>query len=278
MTDTTQVPTDEVSHTVDEHGIAHVTICRPHLGNSLLPHHRDALIDHIDAAAADLRVRVVLLSGAGDRHFCTGADLRTPRPEPERPDGAPERPAWYVGRNLMTGAQRLISAILDCDKPVIAAVNGTAAGMGVQLALACDLVVMAEEGRLIQAFAHRGIVPDAAAAYLLPRLVGVQRAKELLFLGDDIPAARAYELGLVNRVVPQARVRDEALALARRLAGGPTVSLGLTKDLVNRSLESDRTAAFRDEALAVEVNLATADAQEGLDAFRERRATSFVGW
>src|SRR5699024_7514811 len=120
-----------------------------------------------------------------------------------------------------TGAQALIGAVLDCPKPVVAAVNGTAAGIGAHLAFACDLVVAADSARFIEVFVRRALVPDGGGAYLLPRLIGLQRAKELLFLGDDVSAADAKDLGLVNRVVAADEVAVEAGALAERLAAGP---------------------------------------------------------
>src|SRR5947207_1296582 len=126
---------------------------------------------------------------------------------------------------IATGAQRLIAAVLDCEKPVIAAVGGTAAGLGAHLAFACDLVVAAEEARFIEVFVRRGIVPDGGGAYLLPRLVGIQKAKELLFFGDDISAADAARLGLVNAVVPQAELEEEVRRLAARLAAAPTIAI-----------------------------------------------------
>ena len=171
----------------------------------------------------------------------------------------------------------MIAAVLDCEKPVLAAVNGTAAGVGVHLALACDLVLAAEGASFIEAFVRRGLVPDGGGAYLLPRLVGPQRAKQLLFFGDALPAAEAERLGLVNQVVPAEELQKTALEWAERLAAGPTRALAMTKQLVNASLESDRTAAFAAEATAQEVNMTTSDAQEGVRAFVGRRSPRFEG-
>ena len=151
-------------------GIARLTIDATDRGNSLTAAMRDRLADRFVEASADLRVRVVVLRGAGDRHFCTGAALGGPQPAgPPRPEGAPDRAAGDVARTIRTGWQRLVASVLDCEKPVIAAVNGTAAGGGAQLALACDLVVMAESAKFIEVFVRRGIMPDAGGCYLLPR-------------------------------------------------------------------------------------------------------------
>lgn len=253
------------------------TLDRPERGNAITPDQRDRLIDLLADASADVTVRAVVLTGAGDS-FSTGADLSVPRPPPERPEGAPDRVVGDVARMMRDGAQRLMAAVLDCEKPVVAAVNGTAAGIGAHLVWAADLVVAAEGARFIEVFVRRGIIPDGGGSYLLPRLIGLHRAKELLLLGDDLSAADALHMGLVNRVVPADRLEAEVTELADRLAAGPTRALGLTKRLVNRSLESNRAGAFADEAWAQEVNMGSHDAVEGMTSFRERRRPDFKGW
>ena len=155
--------------------------------------------------------------------------------------------------------------------------NGTAAGLGAHLAFACDLVIAAESARFIEVFVRRGLVPDGGGAYLLPRLVGPQRAKELMFFGDALTAADAERLGLVNRVVPDGELEKTARTWAERLAAGPTRSLALTKQLVNASLDADRATALSAEATAQEINMTTADAGEGVTAFVERREPEFRG-
>jgi 2-(1,2-epoxy-1,2-dihydrophenyl)acetyl-CoA isomerase len=264
---------------VDDRGIATVTIDRPDAGNSLTSDMRDQLSDTFDELSATLGVRAVVLTGAGDKHFCTGAGLGgAQRPEPPRPEGAPERALGDVARMIKRGWQRLVASILDCEKPVVAAVNGTAAGGGANLVLACDLVVMADTARLIEVFVRRGIIPDAGGAYLLPRIVGPQRAKELMFLGDELSAADCREWGIANRVVPSAELSATVDELAGRLARAPSKAVAMTKWLVNRSFESSRQAAFEEEAHAQELVTATDDMQEGIAAFAERRAPEFKGW
>jgi len=183
-----------------------------------------------------------------------------------------------ASRMIRLGAQRLVSAILDCEKPVLAAVNGTAAGIGAHMAFACDLVVAARSARFIEVFVRRGISPDGGGAYLLPRLVGLQKAKELIFFGDDLAAEDAERLGLVNRVVEREQLDQVAGELARRLASGPTKAISMAKWLLNRSLDSDRRTAFDEEAWAQEIVVSTADAAEGLRAFAERRDPQFRGF
>ena len=191
MSDT---PTDELIRYEVADGVARITINDPGRGNALTADMRDELADRLDWASADLGVRVVVLTGAGERHFCTGANLAGPqKPGPERPEGAPDRAMGDAARMIRRGWQRLVASILDCEKPVVASVNGTAAGGGAQLVLACDLVVMAENAKLVEVFVKRGIIPDAGGAYLLPRVVGPQITKELMFLADDVPAARCAD-------------------------------------------------------------------------------------
>ncbi len=259
-------------------GVAWITLQRPDAGNALVPDQRERLIAYLDDASANLDVRAVVLTAAGEKAFCTGADLRVDRPERfPKPDDAPERPVGSVARTCI-GAQRLIAAIQDCEKPVLAAVNGTAAGIGAHLAFACDLVIAAEHARFIEVFVRRGIIPDGGGAYLLTRLVGPQKAKQLVFFGDDLPSPEAERLGLVNAVVPSDALLDTAREWAARLAAGPTPAIGLSKWLINRALESDRTAAFGDERWAQQLAMTSADAAERLASFAERRKPVFRGW
>jgi 2-(1,2-epoxy-1,2-dihydrophenyl)acetyl-CoA isomerase len=257
-----------VLHTTADHVLS-LTLNRPETLNALTPAQRDEIVRLLSEASASAEVRAVVLTGTG-RGFCAGADLRVTTTTAERVAGD-------VARTLRTGAQRLIAAVLDCEKPVIAAVNGTAAGLGAHLAFACDLVLAAESARFIEVFVRRGLVPDAGGAYLLPRLIGPQRAKELMFFGDALTAADAERLGLVNRVVPDADLDKTSRAWAERLATGPTRALALTKQLVNASLDADRATAFAAEAAAQEINMTTADAQEGLRSFVERRSPKYRG-
>ncbi|WP_408059025.1 enoyl-CoA hydratase/isomerase family protein [Streptomyces canus] len=262
------MPVSEVMHTVDGQ-VSYITLNRPEVLNALTPGQRDLLVELLARASADPDVRAVVLTGTG-RGFCAGADLRGA-------SGAGERVAGDVARTLRLGAQRLIAAVLDCEKPVIAAVNGTAAGLGAHLAFACDLVLAAESAKFIEVFVRRGLVPDGGGAYLLPRLLGPQRAKELMFFGEALTAREAERLGLVNRVLEDQELTKTAREWAERLATGPTRALALTKQLVNASLDSDRATAFAAEAAAQEINMTTEDAQEGVASFVERRSPEYRG-
>ncbi|QIY96611.2 enoyl-CoA hydratase/isomerase family protein [Streptomyces sp. S1D4-11] len=262
-------PVDSLVLHATDNRVSWITLNRPETLNAITPDQRERLIQHLTHASCDPDVRAVVITASG-RGFCAGADLR----------GGPltgERVAGDVARTIRLGAQRLIGAVLDCEKPVIAAVNGTAAGLGAHLALACDLVLAADSAKFIEVFVRRGLVPDGGGAYLLPRLVGPQRAKELMFFGDALTAADAARLGLVNRVVPPDDLEKTARDWAERLATGPTRALALTKQLVNASLDTDRSTAFAAEAAAQEINMTTTDATEGVTSFVERRTPHYRG-
>jgi 2-(1,2-epoxy-1,2-dihydrophenyl)acetyl-CoA isomerase len=258
--------------------IAWITLNRPDSGNAITADQRNTVIDLLHEIDLDPAIRAVVI-GANGRHFCTGADLRAPQPEMDaaEAEGDGEPPTGTIMRVLADGAQRLVAAVLDCQKPIVAAVNGTAAGIGTHLALACDLVVAAEEAGFIEVFVRRGILPDGGGAYLLTRTLGMQRAKELVLLGDKLSAADALAVGMVNRVVPADELEATATELATRLASGPTVALGLAKRLLNRSLDTDRATAFFEESMAQELVTRTEDATEGVASYVERRPTEFKG-
>ncbi len=260
---------DDVLHVV-ENGVSWITLNRPEAMNAVTWDQRERIMALLAAASSDPAIRAVVITATG-KGFCAGADLRG------SPDTGGERVAGDVARMIRQGAQRFIASVMDCEKPVIAAVNGTAAGIGAHLALACDLVLASESAKFIEVFVRRGLVPDGGGAYLLPRLIGPQRAKELMFFGDSVPAAEAERLGLVNRVVPAADLEKTAREWAERLAQGPTRALAMTKQLVNASLDVDRATAFAAEATAQEINMTTRDANEGVASFVERRSPSYEG-
>jgi 2-(1,2-epoxy-1,2-dihydrophenyl)acetyl-CoA isomerase len=261
-----------------EGGVLWLIINRADRGNAIPYYVRDRLVEHFQRAHADLAVRAIVLTAAGDKHFCTGADLTIRAPAADKPPGAPDQVVGTAVQMMRTGFQRLMESILDCQKPVVCALNGTAAGGGAMLALAADLVIAADSARIIQVFARRGLVPDGGVTYLLPRIVGMHKAKELIFFGDDLSATDAERLGIVNKVVPAAELDATTREWAERLAGGPTKALGWAKKLLHDASEIGRRALLEEEAMLVELNSGTADSQEGVAAFRERRSTEFKGW
>ena len=262
---------DEIRFEVDELAIAWITLNRPEALNALTVDNRKRLTALFGECSTRDDVRAIVLTGSG-RGFCSGADLRTSRGT----TGPPPEPL-EAARSMRDGAHDLVLSMLECNKPIIGAINGVAAGIGVQMALACDLLVAAEGARFVQVFARRGIVPDGGAAFLLPRLIGLNRAKELLFLGDDLAAADAERIGLVNRVVLGDDLMATTQALAQRLAAGPTQAIGLTKALIRRSLTVDLATSLELEAFYQAANARTEDAREGLMSFVERRTPTFKG-
>ncbi len=259
-------------------GVLHLTINRAATANAIPWYVRDRLIQHFLDAHVDSSVRCIVLTAAGDRHFCTGADLSVANPMPRSPEGAPDQPVGAITDIMRRGFGRLMEAILDCQKPVIVALNGTAAGAGAMLALAADLVIAADTARIIQVFVRRGLVADGGVAYLLPRLVGMHKAKELVFLGDDLSASDAERIGIVNKVVDAAELRAATDEWATRLASGPTKAIGWSKHLLNLAFEVPRSQHLENEAMLVETNARTGDATEGVASFRERRPPSWQGW
>ena len=277
MTDTPNV--DEELLAKVENDVLWLTLNRPDAGNAITPAVRNRMIEHFDDANVNFNVRAIVLTAVGEKHFCTGADLRTGGVvPPPKPEGAPERIVGDGSRAIRRGIQRLIGRFLDCEKPIICALNGTAAGGGAAMVLASDIVIAADTSKIIQVFVRRGLIPDGGGTYLLPRLVGLQKAKELVFFGDDLPAVEAERIGLVNKVVPAAELEATARAWAERLAGGPTKTIGYAKKLLNRSLDADRETLFEEEAMLVELVSNTGDSAEGVASFRERRSTEFKGW
>ena len=257
--------------------VAWITIDRPEVGNALNPPCRNRIRDLINDLNVSKQARCIVLTAAGEKLFCPGADLSHVY-EKDRPEGVPDQVVGDPRRMMLDGQYTLFPAILDSDIPIIAAVNGTAAGMGAHLALACDLVIAADNAKFVEVFARRGLVPDALGPWLLPRIIGVRKTMELMLFAEDLPAADAADLGLVNRVVPAAELEAAATEWSDRIASGPTLSFGLTKWLVNQSLDTDRATMIHNESIAVEMNTYSEDSKEGIASFRERRAPEWKGY
>jgi len=219
-------------------------------------------------ASTDASVRAVVLTGAG-RAFCAGQDLGEAVPAAGRP--APDLGAIVEGYNAF------IMAIRRLEKPVIAAVNGAAAGAGANIALACDIVLAADTASFIQAFIKIGLIPDNGGTFFLPRLVGSARATALMMLGDLVSAQQAKDWGMIHDVVLPAALMETASELARRLASQPTRGLGLIKRAVDASATNDLEAQLAVEAALQREAGATHDYQEGVRAFQEKRPPTFLG-
>ena len=247
---------------------AWITLNRPDKLNALSAEVVRELRAALGRAAADDEVKVVILTGAG-RAFSAGYDIS--EEAASRIDGAEH---W---RRVLGDDVELTLELWSLPKPTIAAVRGWCLAGACELAIACDLVVAAEEAKFIEVFVRRGIALDAGGAYLLMRRIGIAKAKELVFLGDDLPAREAERIGLINRCVPLAELESVTRELAGRLAQGPTFALGMSKRLLNRSLESDLETAFSEEAFAQSLVAQSQDIKEGMRAFMEKRSPQFKG-
>ncbi len=228
------------------------------------------IVEALEAAATDDGLRAVLLKGAGT-DFCSGADWIASNTGGERPR------TGSLQRRVPLQAHRLIALLVDIQLPVVCAVRGWAAGLGFQMALAADFTVAADDAVFWEPFLERGFSADSGSTWLLPRLVGVARAKELLLLGRKLSGAEAAEWGLIHRAVAAGEVETVADELVARLATGPTVALGLTKHCMRRALESGLDVAMESEAFGLELSSRSADFKEGLRAFKERRRPRFEG-
>jgi 2-(1,2-epoxy-1,2-dihydrophenyl)acetyl-CoA isomerase len=250
-------------------GVATITLRRADVLNSFHRPMAAELRRALDEAGADDAVRAVVITGAG-RAFSAGQDLAE-----AVPPGAAELPD--VGEIVRDSYNPIVRAIRDLPKPVIAAVNGVAAGAGANIALACDLVIAAEGASFIQAFSKIGLIPDSGGTFLLPRLVGRARATALMMLGEKVTAERALAWGMIHDVVPDATLLDVAHSLAARMAAMPTRSFALTKRALNASWTNDLDAQLAlEEELQREAGR-TADYVEGVRAFQEKRAPRFTG-
>ena len=256
---------------VDRDGaVATVRLNNPAKLNALSDTLTRELVDALAALKDDQEVRAVVLTGEG-RAFCSGADLGGM--EQEYRGGGRARPTDL----LDDGYAKIVRLIVDSPKPVIAAVNGVAAGAGLSLALACDLRLASEAATFSMAFVRIGLVPDSGASYFLPRIVGAATALELSITGERIDAERALSIGLVSRVVPAESMPNEAATLAAELAALPTRAIGLTKQLLR-----DAASLLLDEALALESRVQdeatrTDDHREGVLAFLDKRTPEFRG-
>ncbi len=261
--------------------VLRLTLNRPERRNTLIDSSMAALIRALEQAATDEALRAVLLTGAGE-NFCGGFDIvaRNAEGPGNAPDDTETRPRPRTGsiqRRLPTQANRLIPLLLELQLPVVCAVRGWAVGIGAQLALAADFTVAATDAVFWYPFLRRGFTPDSGSTWLLPRVVGPARARELLLLDRRLTGAEAVEWGIAHVAVEPDKVATTARELAGRLAAGPTVALGLTKALLNAAPDQNLHRHLADEAFALELSSRSADFREGMRAFAEKRGPDFGG-
>ncbi len=262
-------PSLETVLTAEADGVLTLTLNRPDVLNAVNDQLTLELGEALKYAERERTVRCLVLTGAG-RGFCSGQDLR------DRAGVGVESPVSY-GDSLRRRYNPIIQRLAGIEKPVIAAVNGVAAGAGCNLTLAADLRVASDRASFIEVFARVGLIPDSGGTYFLPRLVGLAKAFELAYLADPVDAAEALRIGLVNRVVPHEELMPAALDWARRLAAGPTKGHGLTKRGLRRAASSTLEEALAYEAYLQEIAGGTADHREGVAAFLEKRKPNFTG-
>lgn len=248
-------------------GVARLTLNRPERRNAMNPDLNSELLAGLRQAESVPQVRAVLISGAG-KGFCSGADLAVfqARPSPE-----------VVYENIVNGLGPVMEAIVDMPKPVIAAVNGVAAGAGASLALACDFRVLAHDASLLMAFSNIGLVPDAGATWFLVRQIGFSRALEFAAEGQRLPASRCLEMGLANKVVPAGDLMNISLAWALNMAKRPTLALGMTKQALRFAQLNDLPSTIKHEAKMQQEAYQSADFVEGVTAFMQKRKPEFSG-
>lgn len=247
-------------------GIVTVTLNKPEKKNAVDPHMWNEMARVFDDIARNPdRDRAVVVTGAGG-DFCSGADLwLEPGEEP---------PHQLTSMRIVAAA---IQGLHDLPQPTVAKVPGVAAGAGCSLALCCDLIVASDKARFSEIFAKRGLAVDGGSSYLLPRLIGLHKAKELAYFAEIISAAEAEEFGLVNRVVPHDELDAFVDDWAARLAAGPPIALSLTKRMLNNATHVTLAQALEDEARSQTITLATKDTMEAIGAFADKREPTFRG-
>jgi 2-(1,2-epoxy-1,2-dihydrophenyl)acetyl-CoA isomerase len=255
---------------VNAEGVLTLTLNRPDCLNAFNDEMSFELQDALKQAERDKAVRCIVLTGAG-RGFSAGQDLQS-RSIAANNGGVP-----HLGDSIKKRYAPIVTKLWTMEKPVIAMINGVAAGAGASLALACDLRVASSQASFIQAFVKVGLIPDSGACWFLPRLVGLGKAMELAMTGDKVTAEQALSWGLVNRVVSPESLQEETMALATQLAQGPTRALGLMKRAMNKALTVDLATYLDYEADLQEVAGRSSDYQEGVAAFVAKRPAQFTG-
>ena len=257
-----------------ENGVVRLTLNRPDKLNATTPNMRSELLEGLNEVSRDDSVRVVIITGAG-RGFCSGADIRVfmaPRLKKEANKTQPS-----TRRSLLTPVGGWALSLARFEKPIIAAINGVAVGAGLGITLSCDVRIASEKAQFGAAWVKRGLVPDLGTTYLLPKIVGVDRAVRLMYTGEIIDAAEAERIGLVSEVVPHDSLMEAANELGRRIATGPPIAQELIKRAVFRQISRDMIQQIDFETYAQGICHGSEDHKEGIAAFLEKREAKFKG-
>lgn len=252
-----------------EDHIAKVTLNRPRRLNSLNEEVFQELIDAFDNVGRDPEMRVLVITGAGDRAFSSGADLKLPGEGGEQ--AAYERKPILARDIERTWPQGTIRALRRLEIPTIAAINGVATGGGYDLALACDIRIGSEKARFMVAFARLGVTPIMGGSWTLPRIVGFAKAAELLFTGNFVEAEEAFRIGLLNKLVPHSKLMEETMAMASTIASRPPIGIRMSKMLLYRDQEVSLETALELACMSSAIVQNTEDFDEAILAFREKR-------
>lgn len=261
-------------YALEPDGVLTITLNRPDKLNAFDDTLSYELIDALKQAEKDKHVRCILLTGAG-RGFCSGQDLQSRAVSAASDNGNGSAP--HLGESIRKRYMPLILKLRTMEKPIVCAINGVAAGAGASLAFACDYRLASTEASFIQAFIKVGLIPDSGACFLLPRLVGMGRAMELMMTGRKVPAEEALQVGLVNELCAPDTLMEKARALAGQLAAGPTKAYGLLKRAMNKAMDCDLETYLNYEADLQEIAGRTMDFKEGVSAFTEKRTPVFQG-
>jgi 2-(1,2-epoxy-1,2-dihydrophenyl)acetyl-CoA isomerase len=256
-----------------EAGVLRIHLDKPAKRNALDDDMVDGIIDAVDAGGRDEAVRVILFTGEGD-HFCSGFDI-VGRNSGDAPNAKPR--VGSIQRRLPSQSHRLVPLLVTVQVPVVCAVRGWAAGIGLHVVAASDFAIAVDDATLWEPFTERGFTPDSGGTWLLPRLIGTVRAREMLLLGRAVTGKEAAEWGLVHRAVPAPELDAAVDAVVEQLATAPTVAIGLTKWMLHAGASASLDEQLRNEAFALELSSRSQDFREGMAAFVEKRSPRFEG-
>lgn len=246
-------------------GIGILIMNRPEIRNAFITEIKEELLYALEDMEKDKDIKCIVITGEG-RAFSAGGDL-----------SALSEIKPLGGRKRLIDGVKLLHKVLEIEKPIIAAVNGPAAGSGCSFALACDMVLASDKAFFVQSFVNVGLIPDFGAIHFLPLLIGPQRAKEMMFLGEKVSAEEALQIGLINKIIPSDKLMETTISIAENLAKKSPISIGLTKRMMNQHVNGQLKMLLEIEATTQDICLQTKDFKEGVASFFEKRQPMFIG-